>query len=1357
MLRCSSLLVPKALLALAVFSSSTLLASFESIPRVFGTASLPRCPIPHDVDGDGDTDLFYVDGSESSGKPAEVGWFQNTGGGKGWTKRVLASGLRYPRSAVVVDLDGDLRSDLVVDTRIGDGVFWFKGLGGGNFAPVANVQASLFSLEGVDAADLNGDGRMDIIISSSSGPRWLRQTTTGFATPAVIANVSGSPENQITKALDFDLDGDIDVVTAIAGTNSVIFSRNNGAGTFASPVSLGTFKRPYALAAADLDSDGLPDVVTGSRDSSDLRVVWLKNLGNGTFSSAKVLDANFRGLNSVTIADLDRDGDPDIAAAGGSGPIVWFKNQGAGIFSAKEILSEGGGAMFDMTRGDMDGDGDMDLVAAQWDEGQFVWYSNTTPPPVIPLPQVVSFTADDTSVAANATLRWQTTGATEISISPMVGPVTASGNRTLALSATTTFTLTARNAGGTTSKTLTVVVGEAPIISSFTAIDETVARGQAADLRWDVAGAQSLNLSPSPGQVTGVSHQPVITATTTFTLRATNEFGESTATVAIVAGDPPTLDSLTANPSSARLNQAVDLVWTARGEDTAFVSEVGEVPVGRSTAVRPASTRNYTVTVSNDFGSASRTVQVTVTDMILSRTLKTLSDSPYGIMDVHFADLNGDGLRDLLQTTYTGFDDATLTWRRAIAGGTTYGPATTLQTSRDRIWVPNAHDMDGDGDLDPLIGGDGPMRWYRNNQNGTSFGPITSLAPEDAFRRPCIGDFNGDGLPDFALEVDSELRFYPGTPGGGLGTPQIIDDFDGSIDFVEFDAADMDRDGDMDLVAGKDFDGEVYWFQNNGGLFTNRFPVYSGGERIIGVTAKDTDGDGYPEVLIQTGGSAFVLRDGNKGNFDAAVNVNIGTGGVGIRDYQMTDLDLDGDLDIAVVGRSVAFIENRGNNVFAVKDQFGVQAFDRDPNAMAVEDVDRDGDPDIVVANDAVVVWLENLYRPAARPTAPDYSPTVSLAEDFGEIVLPLPPLFADADTASSALTYSLRGSEGEQIFSTLSLQNGPPRLVIRSAADLNGQAKATVRATDPTGLYAEIKVDLPVAPVPDAPRRVGTPSAVTAAPAAPPVQLSVAGWFSDPDAGDVLRYTITGNSNPEILASAAVGESDGQLSFAFAPYVSGNTTLEITATDLTGRSVTQEVAVTLPELPPPSLQAIGVITLNRQTGLYELKVNVTNDGARAIGGFRLEVTGLPDGAVLHSKTSDGDVLQYLTPVGIGETVTLVLEYSVPGRSGPGQPVITAYPELPKALTAGSGGFAIDRCEVLEDRSVLIEFTSTPGSRYAIEYTGTDGEWMVSPVIITASANRTQWIDRGPPHTSTHPSQARMRFYRMRQLSESSN
>ena len=66
---------------------------------------------------------------------------------------------------------------------------------------------------------------------------------------------------------------------------------------------------------------------------------------------------------------------------------------------------------------------------------------------------------------------------------------------------------------------------------------------------------------------------------------------------------------------------------------------------------------------------------------------------------------------------------------------------------------------------------------------------------------------------------------------------------------------------------------------------------------------------------------------------------------------------------------------------------------------------------------------------------------------------------------------------------------------------------------------------------------------------------------------------------------------------------------------------------------------------------------------------------------------------------------------------------------------------------------VLMEFESIPGALYAVEYMNDFpmGTWEEVPLRIRASANRTQWIDQGPPATSPLTG---TRVYRVKQLAE---
>jgi hypothetical protein len=78
-----------------------------------------------------------------------------------------------------------------------------------------------------------------------------------------------------------------------------------------------------------------------------------------------------------------------------------------------------------------------------------------------------------------------------------------------------------------------VPTGSAPEISSFTANPTTISAGQPVTLSWNVAGASYFVVSPRVGAVRGNSVVVTPSASTTYTLYGTNEYGRSTAKVKV--------------------------------------------------------------------------------------------------------------------------------------------------------------------------------------------------------------------------------------------------------------------------------------------------------------------------------------------------------------------------------------------------------------------------------------------------------------------------------------------------------------------------------------------------------------------------------------------------------------------------------------------------------------------------------------------------------------------------------------------------------------------------------------------------------------------------------------------------------
>ncbi len=172
------------------------------------------------------------------------------------------------------------------------------------------------------------------------------------------------------------------------------------------------------------------------------------------------------------------------------------------------------------------------------------------------------------------------------------------------------FTLTAKNADGETSAEATVTVGDKPFISSFEANDTTVTAGAAVTLSWSVVGDPAPAVMLDGQTVTGTSAVVQPTATTTYTLTASNPDGDATPqTVTVKVGQAPTV-SLSASPSQIAPNGSSTLSWSVGGTEPISLSmnngvDVSDKGLNDSVNVSPAQTTTYTLTATNDYGAAN--------------------------------------------------------------------------------------------------------------------------------------------------------------------------------------------------------------------------------------------------------------------------------------------------------------------------------------------------------------------------------------------------------------------------------------------------------------------------------------------------------------------------------------------------------------------------------------------------------------------------------------------------------------------------------------------------------------------------------------------------------------------------------
>lgn len=256
-------------------------------------------------------------------------------------------------------------------------ISWLEGLGQGFYGEKHDVVFGA-TLHSYDLADIDGDGDEDILVSQSSKLRWYKNEGGYFIGPYSISN--GETSFNYSVAVDMDNDGDMDVVSAQSYGAMRLFE-NLGGGVFAFYVSLESGAGyPDGVSAADLDGDGLTDIVSYSSTSDQLS--WNKNLGGMTVGLPVDISSTISGDAKPIIRDLDGDGDLDIMAVNNTEEeVVWFENTAAGnfvngglVFSYPTPLETKWYQQLRMADFNMDGADDL-LVAENYD-GEILYFTN---------------------------------------------------------------------------------------------------------------------------------------------------------------------------------------------------------------------------------------------------------------------------------------------------------------------------------------------------------------------------------------------------------------------------------------------------------------------------------------------------------------------------------------------------------------------------------------------------------------------------------------------------------------------------------------------------------------------------------------------------------------------------------------------------------------------------------------------------------------------------------------------------------------------------------------------------------------------------------------------------------------------
>ena len=253
------------------------------------------------------------------------------------------------------------------------------------------------------SADLNGDGKPDLIVgnfNSSTVSVLLNTTAPGATTPSFTTQktfATGSGPVSVTSA-DVNGDGKPDLIVANRGPNTVSVLLNTtapGATTpsFAPQTAFATGSLSYSVTAADLNGDGKPDLIVANGSSNTVSVLLNTTAPGAATPSFAPQTAFATGSvpRSVTVADFNGDGKPDLIVVNkNSNTVSVLLNTTAfainsPAFAAQQASATGSNPV-SVTSADLNGDGKPDLIVANYESNTVSVLLNTTAPGSPPPP-----------------------------------------------------------------------------------------------------------------------------------------------------------------------------------------------------------------------------------------------------------------------------------------------------------------------------------------------------------------------------------------------------------------------------------------------------------------------------------------------------------------------------------------------------------------------------------------------------------------------------------------------------------------------------------------------------------------------------------------------------------------------------------------------------------------------------------------------------------------------------------------------------------------------------------------------------------------------------------------------------------
>jgi hypothetical protein len=539
---------------------------------------------------------------------------------------------------------------------------------------------------------------------------------------------------------------------------------------------------------------------------------------------------------------------------------------------------------------------------------------------------------------------------------------------------------------------ITVVAGNtAPVISSLTANPTSIepgvtssltcvasdADGDALTYSWSVTGG-SVSGTGSTATYTAPLSEDIYTITCSVSDGKGGQDSETTSITVATGNTAPVISSLTANPESIEPEatstltciaadadgDALTYIWSATGGSTSGTGSI-------VTYTAPSGEGTYTITCSvsdgnggQDSETTSITAEVNTIPVIISLTANQTSIDPGA--STTLSCIATDEVGD---TLIYGWTIETFGGGEIVSFGSEAIYTAPLTSSQLSVTI-TCHVWDDDSYWANHVSSEMVISIPKYQFSDAH---IISNTVDEAYE-VFSADLDNDGDQDVIAGSRWEgVSWYPNGGDGNFSSPIAIATPNEVAVLESIYATDLDNDGDLDVLTASAAGGptggsQVAWFENNGsGSFSAARVISNNVDWARAVYSTDLDGDGDPDVLSASSRDDKIAWYENDGLGNFGNEVIISNTADEAFDVLTADLDGDGDPDVLSASSAdgkIAWYQNDGSGLFGNEQIITLSAVGT--KSVYAADIDSDNDIDVItVVNPPIgvsdeVVWYEN-------------------------------------------------------------------------------------------------------------------------------------------------------------------------------------------------------------------------------------------------------------------------------------------------------------------------------------------------------------------------------------------------------------